>query len=230
MKFFCNYLHESPLFAGISKNCIPAMLGCLGARTLECKKGSAIISIGDRAENLGVVLNGKIQMVNLDYYGNRSIVAEMESSQVFGEVFACSDIAVMPVDIVASEDSSVLLLNARRITQVCTNACSFHRQIIFNLLKIVAAKGLMFGQKINVVSKRTTREKLLTYLGTVAEQEGDDTFTIPYNRQELADYLEVDRSGLSSEIGKMCKEGIIRCHRSNFTLLHNHPDGKGSED
>ncbi len=219
MSFFCETLQNSYLFSDIQKEHIPAMLGCLGAHTMEYQKGSVIMEIGSKADNLGIVLSGMVQIVRIDYYGNRSIVAEMGPSQAFGEVFACSDTESLPVDIVASEDSSVILINAKRITQTCSNACSFHRQIIFNLLKTVATKSLLFDQKIDIVSKRTTREKLLAYLDMEAKRQHSSEFNIPYNRQELADYLEVDRSGLSAEIGRMCRENIIRCHKSTFELI-----------
>ncbi|MBQ3647601.1 MAG: Crp/Fnr family transcriptional regulator [Spirochaetia bacterium] len=222
------FLKECNLFSNIDSTHLQAMLVCLGAREKTFRKGSVIFACGEKAETLGIVLSGKVQMIRIDYYGNRSIVAEMGNAQIFGEVFACSDIDTLPVDFLASEESSVLLINARRITKTCSHACAFHRQIIFNLLKLVATKSLLFGQKIDIVSRRTTREKLLAYLGTVARQTGKKSFTIPYSRQELADYLDVERSGLSAEIGKMCRENIIKCHRSEFTLLHNTPYNGGA--
>lgn len=143
----------------------------------------------------------------------------IEPSRIFGESFACAGIEVLPVNVVASEDTDVLLIDARRITQSCSNSCSFHSRMIFNLLNIVARKNLVFHQKIEITSKRSTREKLMTYLLLEAKKNGSNTFTIPYDRQELADYLEVERSGLSAEISKMKKEKMLESHRCTFSLL-----------
>ena len=146
-------------------------------------------------------------------------MAMIEPTQIFGESFACADEKKMPVDIVASEDSEILMVDCQRVIHSCSNACDFHRHIIFNLLKIVAKKNILFNQKIEITSKRTTREKLLTYLLQQAKKTGSDEFSIPYDRQELADYLEVDRSGLSVEIGKLKKEGIIDNRKNIFKML-----------
>ena len=221
MENFIDSLHNCRLFSSIDTTHISAMLGCLGAERKSVKKGISIFSCGDKADKFGIVLSGKVQIVRFDYYGNRSIVTEIVPSHLFGEVYACSGASVIPVDIVAEEDCEVLLINAGRIINTCTSACEFHHRVIFNLLKIVADRSLVLGQKINIVSRRTTREKLLAYLDTVAKQTGKSTFTIPYNRQALADYLDVDRSGLSAEISKLCRENLIKCSRSEFTLLHN---------
>ena len=125
----------------------------------------------------------------------------------------------MPVSVVAPVDCTCLLIDCKRITESCTNACEFHNRVIFNLLRIVANKTILFDQKIEVTSKRSTREKLMAYLLNVAKTKGSDEFIIPYDRQQLADYLEVDRSGLSSEISKLKKEGIIDCEKNRFVIL-----------
>jgi len=110
-------------------------------------------------------------------------------------------------------------MDSARITRSCSNACGFHQQMIFNLMKIMAVKNLCFHQKIEITSKRTTREKLMTYLMIEAKKKRSDTFDIPYDRQELADYLEVDRSGLSAEISKLRREGVLLSEKNRFTLL-----------
>jgi len=138
---------------------------------------------------------------------------------LFGASFACAGVASYPVSAVAVEDSLVLLINSRRITATCCNACSFHNQMIYNMLKVVATNNLALNQKIEITSKRTTREKLMAYLLSQAKLHGSDQFTIPYDRQALADYLEVERSAMSAEISKLKKDGVIDCHKSNFILL-----------
>lgn len=212
-------LEKCPLFYGVEETDREAMLACLGAKQYVAGKGEIIFREGDPAVFVGIVLRGAVRVIREDYYGNRSIVAHMESGDVFGESFACAQVKALPVSVVAEEDCVYLLVDCQRITVSCTNACTFHSQMIFNLLKMVAEKNLVFHQKLQIVSRRTTREKLMAYLMNQAKQQGKDEFTIPYDRQALADYLEVDRSGLSVEIGKLKKEGKIFCQKRYFRLL-----------
>lgn len=219
MKEFFPILEQCALFAGIRMEDLQAMMGCIGGRVLEVAKGQAVFREGDAATHVGMVLSGSVQLVRDDYYGNRSIVAHISPAQLFGETYACAGVAALPVSIVADTDSRVLLMDCRRITTSCSSACAFHSRIIYNLLRLVATKNLVFDQKIQVTSQRTTREKLMTYLLNQAKLQGSSSFTIPYDRQSLADYLEVDRSGLSAEISKLRKEGVLESEKNRFTLL-----------
>lgn len=219
MKDFYRILQNCPLFDGIRPEDLPGMMGCLGAKPIQAKRGQAIFHEGDTTVFVGIVLEGAVQLLREDYFGNRSIVAHIGPKQLFGESYAFSGAQALPVSVVADEDSRILLIDSRRMTTCCSNACEFHNRMIFNLLHLVATKNLVLHQKIQVTSKRTTREKLMTYLLSQAKSEDSNTFTIPYDRQELADYLEVDRSGLSAEISKLRREGIIECEKSTFRLL-----------
>lgn len=219
MKNFYPILEKSALFNGIRMEDLTSMLGCIGGQTLTVSKGQSIYREGDPATHVGMVLSGAVRLVREDYYGNRSIVAHIGPSELFGETYACAEIVLLPVSVVADEDSTVLLMDCRRITTTCSSACAFHNRIIFNLLKLVAVKNLVFDQKIQITSKRSTREKLMAYLLNQAKIQGSNRFTIPYDRQELADYLEVDRSGLSAEISKLRREGILECVKNQFILL-----------
>lgn len=219
MKEYNSILERCALFEGIEMEDLSAMLGCIGGHTSSAAKGQSIYREGDPATHVGMVLSGAVRLVREDYYGNRSIVAHIGPAELFGETYACAGITSLPVSVVADEDSVVLLMDCRRITTTCSSACAFHNRIIFNLLRLVAVKNLVFDQKIQVTSKRTTREKLMTYLLNQAKLQGSNSFTIPYDRQELADYLEVDRSGLSAEISKLRKEKALECDKSSFKLL-----------
>lgn len=219
MKDFFDILRECPLFDRIGDERLKEMLGCLNAKECSYKKGDAVFAEGDKAKYLGIVLEGSVQLVRVDYYGNRSILANIEPPQLFGEAFACAGLKSLPVDAVAAADTKILLLDAQRIARPCGNACPCHGQTILNLLHIVAKKNLVLHQKIEITSKRNTREKLMTYLLLQAKNAKSHTFTVPYDRQELADYLEVDRSGLSAEISKLRNEKVLECRRSTFTLL-----------
>ena len=219
MKKYLPILQKSPLFFGVEKDDILPMLECLDGTLRICPKGSIVFAEGDRPTHLGVVLEGEVRITRTDYYGNRSIVAAVKASQVFGETFACAEVQSLPVDIMAAADSILLMIDVRRIISTCCNACTFHNRIIYNLMKQTAAKNLMFHRKLEITSKRTTRDKLMTYLHITAKEQGSSSFTIPYDRQELADYLEVDRSGLSAEISKLRREGVLTAEKNRFTLL-----------
>lgn len=219
MKKYLPILQKSPLFAEVGKDDILPVLECLDGTLRICPKGSIVFAEGDRPTHLGIVLEGEVRITRTDYYGNRSIVAAVKASQVFGETFACAEVQSLPVDIMAAADSILLMIDVRRIISTCCNACTFHNRIIYNLMKQTAAKNLMFHRKLEITSKRTTRDKLMTYLHITAKEQGSSSFTIPYDRQELADYLEVDRSGLSAEISKLRREGVLTAEKNRFTLL-----------
>lgn len=221
MKKYISALKQCGLFAEIQDENLTAMLGCLGAKVFSLQKDMTIFQEGTPAKYIGIVLSGAIQMVQDDFYGNRSIITRIGENGIFGESFACAGIKELPVSFIASENSEVLFIDCQRITNTCCNACSFHKQVIFNLLHLVARKNLDFHQKIEITSKRTTREKIMTYLLSEAKQAHNTTFTIPYDRQALADYLGVERSAMSAEISKLRKDGILECHKNNFKLLVN---------
>jgi len=219
VKEYYDILEQCPLFEGISMEDLQAMMGCIGGRVLDVEKGRFVFHEGAPATHVGMVLKGAVRLVREDYYGNRSIVAHIGPAQLFGETYACANAAALPVSIQADADSRVLLMDCRRITTSCSSACSFHSRIIFNLLRMVATKNLLYDQKIQITSQRTTREKLMAYLLSQAKLMGSSRFTIPYDRQGLADYLEVDRSGLSAEISKLRAAGVLESRKNVFVLL-----------
>lgn len=219
MKNYIEIIRKCPLFQNITDTDLSAMLICLGAHRLSYDKGQYIFSEGDPTKQIGIVLSGCIQISRDDYYGNRTIMAQLEPGDLFGESFAFAGVSTLPVNVTAVTTCKVLLLDSSRIISPCSNACDFHTKLIFNLLQIMAKKNLIFHQKIEITSKRTTREKLMAYLLMQAKVHQSNSFKISFDRQALADYLEVDRSGLSAEIGKLRKEGVLQCQRNNFTLL-----------
>ena len=219
MKKYLEILKQCLLFQDITDENLLAILGCLGAKTAHFQKKQTIISEGDFAGYIGIVLSGSAQIVQIDYFGNKSIMANIEPAGLFGESFACAGVETMPVNVIANEDTDIMLIDCLKITHSCSNACEFHQQIIFNLMKDIATKNLVFHQKIEITSKRSTREKLMTYLLSQAKRNESNSFEIPYDRQELADYLAVDRSGLSAEISKLRKEGVIKNRKNYFVLI-----------
>lgn len=218
MREYFDILCACPLFRGIERQELAKALECLNARVSSFARGEAVLREGDPANDVGIVLTGRLQIVRTDLFGNRSILAHLVPGELFGESFVCAGVKAVPVTVAAAEAAEVMLIDCLKITRSCRNTCGFHQQMIFNLLQIVAAKNLVFHQKIEVTSKRTTREKLMTYLMLQAKQQGSLEFEIPYDRQELADYLEVERSGLSAEIGKLRRQGMIETERRRFKI------------
>jgi len=219
MKKYMEILKKCPLFSGIDETDLETMLGCLGAKVETFDKRYTILPEGSAGKYVGIVLSGSVSIEQLDIYGNRSILSMVTPSRIFAEAFACAGVAAIPVSVVANEESEIMFINIERILNTCSNNCRFHNALIRNLMHDLAEKTLMFHRKIDIISKRTTREKLLTYLNYESKSQGRMSFDIPFDRQGLADYLEVDRSGLSLEISKLRNEGILENRKNHFTLL-----------
>ena len=210
-------IKDNPLFSGVAISDFTKILTCMSAKTVLYKKDAVILLSGDSIDFVGIIISGGVRIVKEDENGNVCILTELSVPDVFGEVFACAGVDRSPVTILASEDSEILFIDYKRIITSCSAACPFHTRLIENMLKLVAAKNLALTQKIDILSKRTTREKLLAYFD--AHRGAAKKFTIAFNREELANYLCVDRSAMSGELGKMRDEGIIRFKRNAFELI-----------
>ena len=219
LKKYLPILKKCPLFADISEDDLVHMLACLGAKVESFDKKYTVFSEGTPAKYIGIVLSGSVQIVQMDYYGNRSILGSAGTSEVFMEAFACAQAESIPVTVIANEPTRIMFIDCSHILYTCANGCEFHKKLIFNLMRNLAVKNIGYHQKIDITSKRTTRDKLMTYLMYCAKRADRNSFDIPYDRQELADYLEVDRSGLSAEISKLRKEGILENSKNHFALL-----------
>lgn len=219
MEKYFEILMASELFAGIDREDLGALLNCLQAQELKVSKGDPVFLEGDPAGFVGLVAEGGIQIVRDDYYGNRSIIAHAEAGDIFGEAYACSDVAYMLVSGIALQNTTVLILSCRKMLTVCSNACRFHNQLVKNLLQVVAKKNLALSQKIQFMSQKTTRQKLMAYLLDQAKRAGSREFVIPFDRQNLADYLGVERSAMSAELSKLRRDGILETTGSRFKLL-----------
>lgn len=219
MKNYSEILSRSPLFSGIDERNLSGLLSCLKAKTVSFGKKETVISEGDEAKYIGIVLSGSLQISRVDCYGNRSILGLLGESEIFGEAFACAETESIPLTVTAKEKSEVMLIDCNHILHTCSNSCSFHQQMIFNLMRDLARKTIVFHEKIDIISKRSTREKLLTYLNIQAKKNSSMSFTVPFDRQGLADFLEVDRSGLSAEISKLRAEGILESRKEFFRLI-----------
>ena len=194
------------------------MLSCLGARTEAFPKEAFLLRIGDTAESIGVVLSGSVLIMQEDLWGNRNILSQVGPGQVYAAAFACAPGAVLNVSVMTETPATVMLLNVRRILTVCSSACEHHHRIIRNLLAELAEKNLLQNEKLTHMGQRTTRNKLMSYLSAEAQRLGRYEFDIPFSRQQLADYLAVERSGLSLELGKMQRDGLLTFRKNHFVL------------
>ena len=225
MKEFFPVLHTAALFSGISDEELAAMLSCLGARIDTFPKGSRLLRAGEAVEEVGLVLAGSALIVQEDIWGNRNILSRTAPGQTYAAAFACAPNSVSNVSVVTETPTTVLFLNVKRLLTVCPSACAHHSRIIRNLLGELAEKNLRFSEKLTHMGQRTTRAKLMSYFSAEAQRRGGYEFDIPFSRQQLADYLGVERSGLSLELGKMRREGLLDFHKSHFLLKVPETDG-----
>lgn len=164
MENFFEILSRCPLFYDIASSDFESMLKCLDAEFMDFSKGTPVFLEGAPAQFVGVVLEGAVQILREDYYGNRSVLTVIEPGELFAEVFSCAGLETMPVSAIAIKKSTVLLLNCRQILTVCKNTCHFHNQLLQNLLQVMAMKNLAMTQKIRYMSQKTTKDKLTAFL------------------------------------------------------------------
>lgn len=211
-------LEASPLFMGINEDDICAMMDCLAGSRHSYKKNEYIFHLGDTTDAIGLILLGSVSVMKEDYWGNRNIVAKMERGDIFAESYACVPGSTLGVSVQASEDCEVVFFKVQKMMTTCDKACDFHVRLSQNLLSTLAAKNLFLNSKLNHMVQRTRREKLLSYLSEESMKHGRASFDIPFNRQQLADFLSVDRSAMSNELCKMRDEGILTFNKNHFML------------
>ena len=220
MEQYFDLILKNPLFDGIGEAELASMLNCLNARIVSVGKGEPLFLEGDAAGFVGLVLEGSIQIVRDDYFGSRTMLGLAEEGDIFAESYASAGVKTMPVSAYALRAGKVILFDVQKMLTVCSNACGFHNRLVKNLLQVMAQKNLLLSRKIQFMSQKTTREKLMAYLLDQAKQKGAAEFTIPLDRQTLADYLGVERSAMSAELSKLRKAGVLECTGSHFRLLH----------
>ena len=219
MKKYIPILKRTKLFSGVGEDDIASLLSCLGARKKEYKKDEYILREGEHISDIFILVEGKIHIQKDDYWGNRSILSVISVGEMFGEGYAAPESGALLNDVVAVEDSSVIFFDVKRILTTCSSACRFHNMIVQNMFFAISDKNRKLVQKLGHMSGRTTRAKLISYLSEEAKRQGSSAFTVPFNRQQLADYLCVDRSAMSNELCKMRDEGMIKFEKSRFELL-----------
>ena len=218
MREFYGILGRTRLFSGVDEAEIASILGCLDARLVRYPKGAYIARQGEDFGKIAILVAGCLHIRQDDYWGNSSIVGAVRSGEMFGEAYATKESGAMASDVVAIEESAVIFLELHKILSVCSSACSHHTRIVQNLFLAISEKNRRLVEKVGLLSRRTTREKLLEYLSGEARRQGSGSFLIPFNRQQLADYLSVDRSAMSNELSKLRDEGILTFHKNEFCL------------
>ncbi len=218
MQIPLSFLKKTSLFRGTAEEELPTLLECLRPSYRDYAKSELVLRQGEDVSAVGLVLTGRVQIIEEDFWGNRNILADAMPGDLFAESYAFLPGELLRVSVIAQEPSRIMLVDSRRILEVCSSACRFHTRLVQNVLAESARKNLALTRKLSHMSKRTTREKLLSYLSSQSLAAGSETFEIPFNRQQLADYLCVDRSAMSNELGKMRDEGLLSFERSSFHL------------
>ena len=219
MQKYLPVLRSCPFFTGLTDDEILSILHCVSATKITRPRGAYIFRAGDYTEVMGLMLSGSTLVIQEDLWGHRNILSKCNTGDFFGEPYAATPGAILNISVVAEEDCEILLLNVKRLLTACPTACDHHQKLIRNLVSVLANKILLFNDKITHVSKRTTREKLLSYLSAESIRQSSLSFDIPFDRQQLADFLCVERAAMSVELSKLQKEGLLVTKRNHFELL-----------
>lgn len=219
MKKFLPILKNTQLFSGVSEAEVASLLTCLNATMRTYQKGEYLYRRGSRLEHIAVLVDGELHIQRDDYWGNRSILERVDVGGMFGEAYLAPESGVTVNDVVAAKNSTVMFFDVRRVITTCSSACRFHTSVVQNLFFSISEKNRTLEQKLGHMSRRTTREKLISYLSEESRRHNSSTFTIPFNRQQLADFLSVDRSAMSNELSKLQNEGLLTYHKNQFTLM-----------
>ena len=215
------FLAKTALFKNIPPQEIELRMHCLGGVVRSFPKGSYIHYAGDIVHTVSMVLKGQVIIENDDLWGNRNLLGTMGPGELFAEAYACAENEPLLINVQAVTDTTVLMMDLRKVFHTCSRSCPQHQQISDNLLHILAQKNLALARRILHTSSKSIRGRVLSYLSFLAAQQKRKIITVPFNRQQMADYLSVDRSALSNELSKMQKEGILEYHKESFKLLKN---------
>lgn len=219
MKKYIEILKQTKIFEGVHESEIEAMLSCLNARLQNYKKGEYVFRRGESLVHITVLVKGSLYVQSDDYWGNRDIVNKISVGETFGDAYIAPGSGAITNDVVAIEDSSVIFFDVKKVMTVCSSMCRFHSMVVQNLFYSISEKNRNLVAKLGHISKRSTRDKLMSYLSDEAKRNGSSSFSIPFNRQQLADFLSVDRSAMSNELSKMRNDGLIEFNRNSFKLL-----------
>ncbi|NLZ46077.1 MAG: Crp/Fnr family transcriptional regulator [Clostridiales bacterium] len=218
MKSYISLLEKIKLFDEISEEDIITMLTCLNAKIDNYKKGQFILMAGTKVENIGIVLEGQAHIIKESMEGERIIISVLDKGDYFAEALCCAVVEASPVSVQAINDTKIMFLNFSRILHTCPNSCLFHTKLIENMLFVLASKNLTLQNRMDIITQKTLRLKVLSYLNFLSDKQGNKII-IPFNREGLADFLCVDRSSLSHELSRMKEDGLIEFYKNKFEIL-----------
>ncbi|ROR27475.1 CRP-like cAMP-binding protein [Mobilisporobacter senegalensis] len=212
-------LQKHPLFEGINKSEIEKLLQCLKVYKKTYRKDEYIIYTGNKINFIGIIVTGRIFMEKEDYNGNSYFYTEIKHNNLFGEVFICPHIQNCTVNYRAITDCDLLFIKYDNILHMCRKSCAGHKKLIENLINLIAYKSRSLMDKIEILSKKSLRERILTYLMQLSFEKQNPTITSPLNHKELSEYLCVNRSSMIRELKRMKQDGLIDFDKNVYTLL-----------
>lgn len=218
MKEIFDIAKKNIIFNEISYSDFCHIFKCLDCKVYNFEKKQILFLAGNRIDIVGIVISGSVNIIKEDSDGVVTLLTEILQGEMFGETFACAGISHSPVTVISNSNSKVLFFNFKKIVSSCKNNCIFHTRLIENMLKIIAMKNLFLNQKIEIISKRTIREKLLCFFDF--ERKGNKKFIINYNREELSAFIGSDRSAVCAELSRMQKAGLIKYNKNNFEIFY----------
>ncbi len=207
------------LFENIEKEDFNKLMTCLKAVKKSYQKDEVIFDEHSKITSLCYILSGNVQLSKTDYLGNILIIGNLTIKETFGETIICAKEDTARISVKTLSDSEILFIDIKRILSICTNSCPFHRQLIENVIKILAEKNVKLHNKIELLATKNLRERILKVL--YANKTNDGVFEIPYSREEMANLIGADRSALSRELSKMKNEKLIDYHKNSFKIIGN---------
>lgn len=219
MDKYLDILKKTALFSSMQDLDILKAVQCLKGTVKSYNKNEIIFLAGDKITKLGIVLDGSVLITKDDIMGNRNILTIISKPGMFGESFVLSNTQSIPVSAICDSKCEILFLEFNSIIRPCESNCDFHNTLIRNMLNILASKNILLNNKIEILSSKTTREKLMTYFNMQVITKKSNKFQIPFDREALADFLNVNRSSMSRELSKMQEEGIIKFNKNKFEIL-----------
>ncbi|MBO8435305.1 MAG: Crp/Fnr family transcriptional regulator [Tyzzerella sp.] len=208
-----------PLFNNIKKEDLKNVLGCSYIAYKTFSKGDYLAMTDDEIHYIGIICKGSVQMIKEDYWGNKTILLHMHTGEVFGETFVCSASFLSQVSFITTEKTEIMFLDYYKVMHTCSSSCPHHNKLISNMLRCIGEKNIKLMEKVEVVSKKTLRDKIMTYLAIEAKNQGNNEFTIQFSRIELSEYLCADRSAVTRELASMRDDGLIEFEKNLFKIL-----------
>lgn len=219
MKKYLQTIKNCPLFNNIDESEIIPLLGCLNAEKKDYQKDEFIFLTGEAIEKIAIILDGEVHIIKEDYWGNRTIITSIQKNNLFGEALSCSENNISHISALSIKKSTILFVDYKKIITTCSSACIFHTKLIENMIRILATKNIYLTKKIDSLTQKTTKEKILSYLSSVALEKNSNEFELIFNREQLANYLAVDRSALSKTLSQMQDDQILKFNKNKFKLL-----------